>query len=176
MDDDRALVGRVLRAGDERAFGTLYDRHTPYLYSLALRLTGGDAGLAEEVAHEAWVRASTRLDQFEWRSTLRTWVAGFLIRCAAEAVRGSGREVTLAEASLETEDAALTGVFDRMDLERAVAQLPPGFRHVLVLHDLEGYTHEEVARLLGIEPGTSKSQLARARASLRRALGAREGL
>jgi RNA polymerase sigma-70 factor (ECF subfamily) len=164
----------VLGAGDERAFGVLYDRHTPYLYGLALRLAGGEAAMAEEITHEAWVRAAARLDRFEWRSVLRTWLAGFLIRCASEAVRQTGQEVALGEAVLETEDTVLSGALARVDLERAIARLAPGFRHVLVLHDIEGYTHEEVGQLLGIEPGTSKSQLSRARAVLRRSLGERE--
>lgn len=129
--------------------------------------------MAEEITHDAWVRAASRLARFEWRSALRTWLAGFVVRCASEAVRQSAEEVALDEAILETEDAVLMGSFARVDLERAIARLAPGFRHVLVLHDVEGYTHEEVGRLLGIEPGTSKSQLSRARAVLRRALGER---
>ena len=163
----------MLGVGDERAFGALYDRHTPYLYGLALRLSGDDAAMAEEVTHDAWVRAVSRLERFEWRSALRTWLAGFVVRCASEAVRQSAEEVALDEAVLESEDTVLMGAFARVDLERAIARLAPGFRHVLVLHDIEGYTHEEVGRLLGIEPGTSKSQLSRARAVVRRALGER---
>lgn len=176
MDDDRSLVRRVLAQGDDRAFGALYDRHTPYLYGLALRLSGGDPAQAEELAHDAWVRAAARLGQFEWRSAFRTWLAGFVVRCAAEAVRSTEREVVMAEAEPRSDDAGLTGALDRIDLERALAQIAPGFRQVLVLHDIEGYTHEEVGRLLGIEPGTSKSQLSRARAAVRRALGDREAL
>jgi RNA polymerase sigma-70 factor (ECF subfamily) len=172
-DEDRALVARVVSHGDERAFGTLYDRHTGYLYALALRLTGGDAAAAEDVVHDAWVRASRRLTRFEWRSALRTWLAGFVIRCAAEAARAADEVVGHAEAA-GAEDGTLTALADRVDLERAIAGLPPGFRQVLVLHDVEGYTHEEVGRLLGIEPGTSKSQLSRARAAVRRTLGEEE--
>jgi RNA polymerase sigma-70 factor (ECF subfamily) len=168
---DRALVAAVLARGDERAFGELYDRHTPYLYRLALRLAGGDAQMAEDVVHDAWVGATQRLAAFEWRSQFRTWVAGFVVHRTREAQRPVAPALPLDAFPLPADDGVLAGTFDRVDLERAVARLAPGFRQVLVLHDVEGYTHEEIGTLLGIEPGTSKSQLSRARAALRRSLG-----
>ena len=172
--DDRALILAVTRRGDERAFSTLYDRHTPALYGFALRLTGGDVTDAEEVVHDAWVRASARLDGFAGRAALRTWLCGIVVNCARELARARGRTEPLPDDEREpgAEDVSLRGTFDRLDLERALAGLAQGYREVLVLHDVEGYTHEEIAELLGVAPGTSKSQLARARSAMRRALTA----
>jgi RNA polymerase sigma-70 factor (ECF subfamily) len=167
---DRALVDTVLASGDERAFGALYDRHTPYLYRLALRLAGYEAAAAEDLVHDAWVRAAVRFDAFEGRAQLRTWLAGFVVNAARRAWRTEGRTDELA-AEPSSEDAALLAAPDRLDLERAIAKLPPRARQVLVLHDVEGWTHEAIAQQLGIEPGTSKSQLSRARAMVRRELG-----
>ena len=170
-DDDRLLVEAVVQRGDERAFTSLYDRHTPALYRLALRLTGGSAADAEDITHEAWVRAVERLATFEWRAALRTWLSSFVIRCAHERDRAVTRTAQPVEdLAFGTDDAALRGSYARLDLERAIAGLANGFRQVFVLHDVQGYTHEEIAGLLGIEPGTSKSQLSRARRALRRKL------
>lgn len=170
-DDDRLLVEAVVHRGDERAFTSLYDRHTPALYRLALRLTGGSAADAEDITHDAWVRAVERLATFEWRAALRTWLSAFVIRCAHERDRVATRTAQpVEELAPATDDAALRGSYDRLDLERAIAGLADGFRQVFVLHDVQGYTHEEIADLLSIEPGTSKSQLFRARRALRRAL------
>jgi RNA polymerase sigma-70 factor (ECF subfamily) len=169
-----------LRRRDDGAFDRLYDRHTPALYGLALRLTGGDESAAQDAVHDAWVRAVGRLGTFRWESRLGTWLGGFVVRCVREQQRRLAREEPLPDegSTLRTGDVTtderLRGVFDRVDLERALAGLPLGFRTVLVLHDVEGHTHDEIALVLEIAPGTSRSQLARARAALRRALtGAR---
>jgi RNA polymerase sigma-70 factor, ECF subfamily len=167
-DDDRRLVRRVIRR-DERAFSALYDRHTPYLYRLALRLTGGDEASASDIVHDAWVRAVERFPRFEWRAQLRTWLAGFVINVARERTRAEREDLSL-DGAIADDEPALPGGIERVDLERALAALAPGFRQVLVLHDVEGFTHDEIARLLGVEPGTSKSQLSRARAAMRRLL------
>lgn len=165
---ETVLLQRV-REGDERAFRTLYAEHAPGLYRFALRLTGGSDTESEEIVQETWVRAVRGLDRFEGRSGLRSWLNGIAARCAAEAARKSARLVAsdaavAAAASPEAPEPAV-------DLERAVAALPSGFRTVLLLHDLEGYTHAEIADVLGISAGTSKSQLSRARARVRAALG-----
>jgi RNA polymerase sigma-70 factor (ECF subfamily) len=167
---DRELVDAVLREGDEGAFRALYRRHTPRLYRMALRMTGGDARDAEELTHDAWVRAVSRFASFEWRSQLSTWLVAIVMNCARERWRDdAGIE------ALEIEPAALDRELDsapaRVDVERALARLPPGYRQVVVLHELEGYTHEEIAELLGIDPGTSKSQLHHARRRLRALIG-----
>lgn len=157
--------------GDERAFASLYDRHTPALYRLALRLTGGSEAEAEEITHDAWVRAVERLATFEWRATLRTWLCAFVVRCARERDRLAARSWHVIEdLPPGADDGAPPDAYDRLDLERAIMGLADGFRQVFVLHDVEGYTHQEIADLLGIEPGTSKSQLFRARRALRLAL------
>jgi RNA polymerase sigma-70 factor (ECF subfamily) len=167
--EDRALASAVVRSGDEAAFRVLYRRHTPALYRLALRLGGGDDDWADELVQRAWIRAVESLGEFAWRSAFRTWLSGIALNCAREQWRTQrvAPEVTwgpnIAEASVA--DPGL-----RLDLERAIARLPDGYRQVFVLHDVEGFTHEEIARTLGIEPGTSKSQLSHARRRLRELL------
>jgi RNA polymerase sigma-70 factor (ECF subfamily) len=139
------------------------------MYALALRNAGGDVAVAEDVVQESWVRAVERWDTFRGDAERKTWLCGFVVRVGWERAR---TDIT-ADADTEpagVPDERLTGVFDRLDLERAIRALPSGFRQVLVLHDVEGYAHNEIAALLGIVPGTSKSQLARARRALRAAL------
>ncbi len=120
--------------------------------------------------HGAWVSAVERLGQFRWESALRSWLSGFVINGARQWWREAQREAAAVDAHHPTTDLPLLETANRVDLERAIAALPAGFREVLVLHDVEGYTHEEIAAFLGIVPGTSKSQLARARQALREAL------
>lgn len=146
----------------------------PRLYGLALRLNGGDAAGAEDVVHDVWIRAVERLPTFRWESALSTWLGGFVVNAVRDRSRQDARELPGVEDDHPANDIALLQTADRVDLERAIAQLPAGFRHVLILHDVEGYTHEEIAALLGVVPGTSKSQLARARGAVRRALGGKE--
>jgi RNA polymerase sigma-70 factor (ECF subfamily) len=164
---DRALVYAVISTRDRSAFGTLYDRHTPYLYRLALRLSGGDEPLAEDLVHDAWIVAAQSFSRFAWASSLRTWLAGIVVNCARREARSDARMTQLEEATLSGHDAKLSATYDRVELERAIAALPPGARHVFVLHDVEGWTHDEIGRQLDIDAGTSKSQLSRARAALR---------
>jgi RNA polymerase sigma factor (sigma-70 family) len=166
---DRALIEAVVARGDERAFSTLYDRHTPYLYRLALRLCGSETPQAEDLVHDAWVMGARRFASFEHRSSLRTWLAGFVVNGARRSWRADARAGEL-DREPATEDTDLVHAAERVDLERAIAKLPPRARHVLVLHDVEGWTHEDIARQLGIEEGTSKSQLSRARSLVRRQL------
>lgn len=171
---DRALVSAVTRRGDPRAFGELYERHTPAMYGLALRLAAGAAPDAEDIVHDAWVRAVERLDAFEWRSTLRTWLCGFVVLRWREECRRREREPAAtydhAGPVSATPDDRLNAAVDRIDLERAVRRLPDGYREVLVLHDIQQLPHEEIAGLLGIAASTSRSQLARARRALKLSL------
>lgn len=169
-DVDQQLVTALVRRRDERAFSSLYERHTTYLYRFALRLTAGDEDVAQDLVHDAWVRAVQRVAGFEWHSTLRTWLAGFVVGLWRERQRLESREVPLGDSHSDNGE-ALPSSLNRLDVERALASLAPGFREVLVLHDIEGYTHEDIAVMLGVQPGTSKSQLSRARAAMRRALG-----
>jgi len=171
-ESDEALLGRLARTGDARAFATLYERHTRALYSTALRITG-DPDVAADMVHDTWVRAVESLHRFAHRSTLRTWLTGILINCQRERDRLRRHDSVDDDVSIdEIVDATSTSPLDasqvdRIDLDAAIAALPPGFRQVLVLHDVEGFTHEEIADMLGLVAGTSKSQLARARVRLR---------
>jgi len=166
---DRDLVERYLRTRDEAAFLGLYRNHTPALLGLASRLCAGELSAAEEIVQEAWVRAARSLPSFRWESRLQTWLSGVVVNSWRDRARAREREVA-SERELEAFPERDVPASERLDLERAVAGLPQGFRAVLVLHDVEGFTHAEIASLLGIEAGTSKSQLARARQAVRRRL------
>ena len=173
-DDERddALLSRLARTGDARAFDTLYRRHTPRLYATAVRITH-DADAAADLVHDTWVRAVESLDRFEQRSATRTWLTGILLNRHREWLRERRRDGAAEDASADdvidpTYSSPLDATrFDRLDLEAAIAALAPGFRSVLVLHDIEGFTHDEIGAMLGLAPGTSKSQLARARQRVR---------
>lgn len=170
---DRALAERVSRDGDERAFRVLYRRHTPVLYPFALRLLGGDELEAEDAVQETWIRATRALSGFRWEASLRTWLLGILLNVCRNLFRRRDRRwLELKEDPV----APVPGVDAeaRIDLESAIALLPPGYRSVLVLHDVEGHRHEEIGALLEISPGTSKSQLFHARRALRALLGDEE--
>ncbi|HWS99318.1 MAG TPA: sigma-70 family RNA polymerase sigma factor [Pyrinomonadaceae bacterium] len=164
---DRVLAERFVRTGDEATFRELYRRHTRALYPLALRLVGGSESEAQDAVQDTWLRACKALHGFEWRSSLRTWLTGILINRVREMSRERGRrgEEELPEDYSRRGDTARPG--ERVDMEHAISHLPAGYRHVLVLHDVEGYTHEEISARLEISVGTSKSQLHHARKVLR---------
>jgi len=176
-ETDAALVDHLARAGDAHAFEVLYRRHGERLYATAVRLTR-DGDTAADLVHDAWVRGVESLERFEKRSSFRTWITGILINCYREHERMRRREYDQMYDEISVDDqldsassAPLEGgQIDRLDLEAAIAALPRGFRQVLVLHDIEGFTHEEIAEMLGLVPGTSKSQLARARQRVREML------
>lgn len=169
---DLLLVERFLRDRDEASFRQLYRRHTPVLYLLALRLVGGRVADAEDAVQEAWIRAAEGLARFHGLSSLRTWLCGIVVNRCREAARAAARHGHTALAwDASTTHTAGGASAAAVDVERALAALPDGCREVLVLHDLYGYTHEEVGAMLGIEPGTSKSQLHHARRRLKDALG-----
>jgi RNA polymerase sigma-70 factor (ECF subfamily) len=159
---DTTLIARVL-SNDEAAFRQLYRRHTPAMYAAARRLASRHVTSAEDVVQEAWLRAVRQLSGFRGESSLRTWLVGIAIRCALESCR---RRVLAPAADPDT--LATPPAVPPLDLESAVAALAEGYRQVLLLHDLYGYTHAEISALMGIDEGTSKSQLSRARAALRR--------
>jgi RNA polymerase sigma-70 factor (ECF subfamily) len=169
---DKELVERFVQRGDEEAFRQLFRRHSPRLYALARRLTGGDDADAEDIVQDTWLRASRQLGRFEWRSALTTWLSAIVINCARERMRTTSR--LECPADLEDPPAPVRSPVAGIDLERAIARLADGYRHVLVLHDIEGLTHFEIADALGIAVGTSKSQLSRARALVRADLKGRE--
>lgn len=161
-DADIRDVHAICVRGDEAAFRSLYRRHTPALYAFACRLLGGESPEVEDVLQDAWLRASRALGDFGWRSSLRTWLSSIVLNCCRERWRARGEVLESAPEAIVETDPAL-----RLDLEAALASLPPGYRAVLVLHDVEGYTHDDIAARLGIAPGTSKSQLFHARRAVR---------
>jgi len=178
-DEDHALV-RAAGQGDTRAFETLYRKHSRRVYAAVWRLSGGQAARAEDLVQDAFVRAWQALPTFRFESAFSTWLHRLAINTALMQLRSrSGAE------DLETDDAALDYLpthdtagqrtRERLDLERVIATLPPRARAVLVLHDIEGYKHEEIAAELGMAVGSSKAQLHRARGLLRTRLGEDHG-
>ena len=170
----RQVTELVRRAqqGDQAAFQSLYREHVGRVYALCLRLTA-DPVEAEALTQDAFVRAWERLASFRGESAFSSW----LYRVTVNVVflsRRSERRRALRVVTTEDPGALESGERSReapaglgIDLERAIAALPPGAREVFVLHDVEGYRHEEIAGLTGIAVGTSKAQLFRARRLLR---------
>jgi RNA polymerase sigma-70 factor, ECF subfamily len=166
--DERACALQFLRDRDESTFLDLYRRFTPMLYRVAYRMA---PQAAAEIVQDTWVRALQKLPEFRWESRLSTWLVGIAINRSREEIRRNRAE----SMSDEVEPIARAALVpDHLDLEVAIAQLAEGYREILLLHDVEGYTHEEIAQALKIEPATSRSQLARARAVLRELLGKNE--
>ena len=166
MPVDEELLDAFAGERSERAFLALYDRHAPAMYALACRLMGGETEAAD-VLQDAWMRALARLEGFRRESSLRTWLCGFIVNCCRERFRAPLFE------TIDDEAAPAVPNDLRLDLDRALMSLAPGYRAVVVLHDVEGYTHHEIARALNIDEGTSKSQLSRGRQALRRRLDPR---
>jgi RNA polymerase sigma factor (sigma-70 family) len=166
---ERALIARA-RDGDLTAFVALYRQNVGRVYALCLRISG-EVARAEDITQEVFVRAWQKLAQFRGESAFSTWLHSLALNAALMERRS--RRARSAHAFL-TDDAAAyerpAGAVDPangLDIERAVATLPPGARAVFVLHDVEGYRHEEIARMTGVTVGTSKAQLHRARGILR---------
>ena len=168
---DRELADLVIGRGDEQAFRALYRRHTPAVYQFVLRLVGGNAQEAEDIIQETWMRAARALEGFRWKSALRSWLTGIALNRVREMARKKKRSLVEVDTGWEI-PAVSQDPGERLDLDRAIELLPPGFRTVLILHDVEGFTHQEIGSRLGITDGTSKSQLHGARKAMRRLLGA----
>ncbi len=163
---DKALAELVWRNADERAFRDLYRRHTPRLYQFVLRVLGGDEPEAEDVVQETWIRAVEGLREFRWDANLSTWLSGIALNLCRGLFRRQDRKWL--EIREDMEPIVPPGLeHERIDLEEAITKLPPGYRTVLVLHDVEGYTHEQIAGQLAVSVNTSKSQLSHARRTLR---------
>lgn len=173
-EEDHALV-RAAGGGDVRAFEQLYRKHSRRVFAVLWRLCGHEAR-AEDLVQEAFVRAWQALPGFRFESAFSTWLHRLAVNTALMELRArSGGE------ALETDDDALDAHATpdsagqrtalRLDLERAIATLPPRARAVLVLYDIEGWKHEEIATELGMAVGSSKAQLHRARQLLRARLG-----
>jgi len=159
----------ILRAqkGDEHAIEALYRRHSGRVYTVVRRLTGDDAQ-AEDVTQEAWLRVIRALPSFRGQSLFSTWLHRIAVNCALyRKRREQTREADLELPDTLPDDGPADEPLLRMRLQRALDRLPEGMRRVLVLHDVEGYTHEEIGEMLGVAPGTCKSQLFKARAKMR---------
>ena len=171
--NETQLIARVI-AGDRLAGRALYDMHASRVYSLAYRLTG-DAEKAREFTQDTFIRAFARLSQFRGEAAFSTWLHRIVVTVVSNARRSEirfGREVALDEAhSIE-----ITTPEAEPDLKeciaRAVENLSDAYRTTLIMHDIEGYTHAEIAGILGVPEGTSKSRLSAARAQLREVLAA----
>lgn len=172
MMDDQILVNRFLKNKSEKAFRALYQQQNPSLYQLALKLTGYETYLSEEVIQETWIVAVQKLGDFRWKSKLRTWLAGILINVVRQKWRKSHQEEPLSISDEEYKGDIFADGFSctQYDLENALATLSFGYRQIIVLHDIEGYKHKEIAQMLQIQEGTSKSQLFKARGKLKKLL------
>ena len=168
-------IGSALDGEKMSGFEELYRKHYRRVYSICLRMTGNVAE-AEDLTQEVFIQLHRKLSSFRGESAFTTW----LHRLTVNQVLMHFRKRSV-KSELTTEDGEMPDsidpdtinpeampIIDRISLESAIAQLPPGYRTAFVLHDVEGYEHEEIARILGCSPGTSKSQLHKARLKLRR--------
>jgi RNA polymerase sigma-70 factor (ECF subfamily) len=166
---DRLLTETWLLTRDEGSFRLLYRRHATAMWRLALRLTGGNADAAEDIVQDAWLRAVERLPEFRWQSSLRTWLCGFIVNRWREHIRREQldyQRFTNIESGLSAtvEPGAPAA---SLDLAAAFQALPDPLKEALILYEMEGFKHHEIAAMLGIAEGTSKSRLHDARAALR---------
>jgi RNA polymerase sigma-70 factor (ECF subfamily) len=169
--DSDAVDATLAASGDGHAFERLYRGHIGRVHSLARRMLGDDE--ADEAAQDVFVRAWEKLGTFRGEAAFGTWLHRLAINLILgwRERRGIRQQRYLdGEGVLETVAGRRTAPESSMDLERAIARLPDGARQIFVLHDVEGYRHEEIAELLGLATGTSKSQLHRARMALRQHL------
>lgn len=166
------LVARACD-GDEDAFGDLYRAHAGRIYALCLRLET-DAARAEELTQDVFVHAWERLRTFRGESTFGTWLhrlaVNVVLTSRRSAWRRTRRVITAEDPAVFERAMEHPGPGLRLDLDQAIAALPAGARAIFVLHDVEGYQHGEIAALMGVAEGTSKTQLFRARRLLRKAL------
>jgi RNA polymerase sigma-70 factor, ECF subfamily len=170
-DAERADIAAAA-SGDRHAFERLYRTHGQRIFALCLRMTA-DRGTAEEMVQDVFVRAWQKLDSFRGDAAFGTWLHRVAVNIVLSRRKQDGvrRERSVEDdAVIESAPSRPVSVGDRLDLEAAIAGLPAGARRIFVLHDVEGYTHEEIGDLLGITAGGSKAQLHRARLLLREAL------
>jgi RNA polymerase sigma-70 factor (ECF subfamily) len=170
--EETQLIARV-RAGDGAAERALYDAHVDRVYRLAYRLAG-DETLAQDFTQETFIRAFDRLSSFRGEAAFSTWLHTITTTVVLNGLRKVKR---LRQREADIDDAHDVSASRRhaepdlkVRLQQAIDALPEGYRTVFVMHDVEGYTHEEIGAALGVETGTSKAQLSRARAKLRVAL------
>jgi RNA polymerase sigma-70 factor (ECF subfamily) len=169
---DLDLVGRI-RGGDGAAFEQLYKQHSTRLYNLASRMMGVH-GEADDLLQDIFLLAYRKLGSFRGESSLGTWLYRLAMNHCLDVLRNRQTRMGQQTDSLDEPDAApvaarvpISGAVNRIDLERAIATLPPACRAAFLLHDVEGFGHQEVGGMLGISEGTSKSQVHKARMRIR---------
>lgn len=171
MDMEQLLIRRALD-GDERAMQALWTRHAPHIDAVVRRLAG-DPDLAADIAQDVWIQIFRALPGYRGDSQFKTWAHRIAVNRTLNALR-KVRRLAKMETEIEDDSASIEHEGDRsllaQTIEEAARKLSPGARAVFILHDVEGYTHEEIARELGITSGGSKSQLFKARAKLRKLL------
>jgi len=172
MATDYALIQRAV-AGDERAMRQLWSQHAPHIDAVVRRLVGGDHDQAADIAQEVWIQIFRALPTYRGESQFATWAHRIAVNRTLNALR-SIRRVAKVETDIGEDTASVDNGSElsmlAQTISEAARQLSPGARTVFLLHDVEGYTHEEIATELGITPGGSKSQLFKARVKLRRLL------
>jgi len=172
-------IGRA-QQGDASAFETLYHLHKRRVYSLCLRMTANTA-TAEDLTQEAFLQLFRKIGTFRGESAFSTWLHRMAVNVVLMQLRKKGLNVVPLEETMEGEeesarkepgadDVRLAGSLDRLQLQQAIGELPPGYRMIFLLHDVQGYEHNEIADMVGCSIGNSKSQLHKARMKLRELL------
>jgi RNA polymerase sigma-70 factor (ECF subfamily) len=177
-DSNEAELIERAKQGDAYAFQALYDKHRRRVYSLCLRMTANTAE-AEDLTQEAFLQLYRKIATFRGESAFSTWLHRLSVNVVLMHLRKKSLPVVSLEETTQSgdedtpkkdfgaEDLALAGSIDRLQLQKAVDDLPPGYRTIFVLHDIEGYEHNEIATIVGCSIGNSKSQLHKARMKLR---------
>jgi len=170
-------LARAAAAGDSAAFEKLYEQHRRRVYSLCLRMLG-NVSQAEDLTQEVFLQVFKKIGSFRGDSAFTTWLHRLTVNQVLMHLRRRGVKLEHTSEEGDFTDVVETplqstrriSMVDRLALEKAISELPPGYRTVFVLHDVEGYEHEEISDLLGVTVGTSKSQLHKARMRLRKLL------
>ena len=177
-DSNEAELIEKAKLGDAHAFQALYEKHKRRVYSLCLRMTANTAE-AEDLTQEAFLQLYRKIATFRGESAFSTWLHRLSVNVVLMHLRKKSLPVVSLEETTQggdedtpkkdfgADDLALAGSIDRLQLQKAVDDLPPGYRTIFVLHDVEGYEHNEIASIVGCSIGNSKSQLHKARMKLR---------
>jgi RNA polymerase sigma-70 factor (ECF subfamily) len=172
MDQDFLTIRRAIN-GDEAALRALWTRHAPHIDLVVRRLVGPDLDLAADIAQEVWIQIFRALPSYRGDAQFGTWAHRIAVNRTLNALRKTRRLASI-ETEVEEDSAVSEPDTDRsfvaQSIDEAAAKLSPGARTVFLMHDVEGYTHEEIAAELGITTGGSKSQLFKARTKLRKLL------